>query len=879
MASLDPRQLGPYERISYDLQRVNGPLKEQQVSSMSEDVILTAYALIPSENPWWTAQNPSLKERAIHVLKNRAEQSASCQKASQLFLENSLNLSALLERLEEAIRSENLPLLCYLADRSKSLPIAARLWLTGPDDSGATLLHLAAAKDYQAFNLVVQIIPPRWRRQFMKQKNQEGMTPIELIPIELLRRPLIWSHDQTVRTAIATRLVRLDPGYLASVFSSFHIESAETRFWFAEYLLHKDPGALAQHIHKMRIEDEAPRLSWARLLLSRAPVALASCIQNFQIRDEGQRFELAKALTVTSYEQVILSIANFSLTEEHQFVIAKACLNAIEGDNDHLSLVNFDFRVGSTVFKEKFGELFVTLLNKAPLTAYALAEHLHLDQVTYALSILETWDEEKAVSLLVPLFDQSKEAMGLLQELMKKDERTRQNSLKSLVKFAVGLQLAPDLDLIWDRLEGLDGPLNKILKIHHPLLQDQLIVYLTLFLLGERSINPLASEPFHRQIFMILSELMEFPPSHEEPIIQLFQGAGMSLRNQQTRNPLLALFIVFLNHPKIDRRYAGELIFHIFQDKSRLMQRMTDIRNFITILGDDAFNQTRQKGMEIDFRALLLRELKEMLVPYPNLAKIPTLMFEAFASSRMPEAMGVYLLQLLSLPEYDRLPALESFQVFIESLSVGKFQEVRYHASENLHMRFLEKHSPLLFLNWQKPVREEVDLNSHRFILTKTDEPLELSLFGNETDNCLAVEKDPQNTRGLLGVLLNGGSFVIMKSRTDEAEEKTPMSAGMKASLLFFPPKDQWVMLIEPVYPLGSDSKTKHLLEQFMAKQAKQLGVICVKQVENIPDSCLEGELESFGGVAAEYVDSIGGISEDGIYKVKGPFLEVKLDQ
>ena len=81
------------------------------------------------------------------------------------------------------------------------------------------------------------------------------------------------------------------------------------------------------------------------------------------------------------------------------------------------------------------------------------------------------------------------------------------------------------------------------------------------------------------------------------------------------------------------------------------------------------------------------------------------------------------------------------------------------------------------------------------------------------------------------------------------------------------------VLYLESIYPDTLDDAYKEELKTYAREYATELGCPLVSATEGDYDLPFEGEIQSFGGRAAEYVDAIRKISEDGIYSIKGTYL------
>lgn len=259
---------------------------------------------------------------------------------------------------------------------------------------------------------------------------------------------------------------------------------------------------------------------------------------------------------------------------------------------------------------------------------------------------------------------------------------------------------------------------------------------------------------------------------------------------------------------------------------------------------------------------LLFPKLLKILIP--DVKEIPHFLVkfsEKFKGNAL-SGLVTYASRLNSLPPQDRSKALKFLTQYVDSVLDDTFENNRYDEKLSPHLEAVFKKIPDLKDKWRlKPKPEEEKKLPGGFTAANTDDYADLLLCGSVPGSCQRVDGDPDKNKALLSYLLDG------KTRLFQIKDDKGVMVARTIVRILLDEKDEPVLFQEGIYAQHKlDPTLITALNDFVKEEARRLGLAHFESSLNF-----KAKLQSKGTISPwEYVDSAGGIKDEGIYEILG---------
>ena len=275
----------------------------------------------------------------------------------------------------------------------------------------------------------------------------------------------------------------------------------------------------------------------------------------------------------------------------------------------------------------------------------------------------------------------------------------------------------------------------------------------------------------------------------------------------------------------------------------------------------------------LDFTAILEEAFKRKIPLLTYQEGFAEKLMTTFQSSRKPAAIFEYVATLEKLTEPTlRSAAQKALSEFIISVLNGTFETDRIALADNPHLKALHEHQPAIFKKWtERHPSKKIEIKENPVRIFTSVDPYDILNCGTEImGSCQNINGNPSLNRGVLGYLLNGHQMITLKADNPNLDKEPIIGRSMLRLALL---KDNSpVLFLEKIYPKTLDESYKLELKTYAQEYAKALGCPLVSKEEGDMSRKFNAPILSLGGRAAEYVDAISGISEDGIYMIEEAF-------
>ncbi len=197
--------------------------------------------------------------------------------------------------------------------------------------------------------------------------------------------------------------------------------------------------------------------------------------------------------------------------------------------------------------------------------------------------------------------------------------------------------------------------------------------------------------------------------------------------------------------------------------------------------------------------------------------------------SQNPLAPLVYWNKLSTLPEIDKIQALEGLKMLMDQAFDGTFQKERYALKDSPHLQLIFATRPELLELWKTglsfPLEElvkDLDPSIKGWTCEDSDKLEDLFFMGHVTESCQRTSGDPTITKGLLGIMNGKTRLLCIK----DANKKVVGRAVIR--ILMDSINNKPIILLEPIYnshPPGSAMRgvIRDALVELGQKKSEQL--------------------------------------------------------
>lgn len=675
------------------------------------------------------------------------------------------------------------------------------------------------------------------------------------------------------------------PKKTASEFSRFDIREESVRLKFAHFFVQKKISVSIAEFYITDIEERMKVLEELR----QNSIPVGRTIKDFGVVDEKIRIEIAladvKQLDITHILELYEIKDESALTQ-----ISRECIQRYASNSKPLDWIStlplskkriFELQIfylkyipnqysnDNIKFDTPLYEKYREWILKAPI-AKTLEGAENIKEFSSVLShYIDSKQETVREDLKVGSKDRSftfekNEQLNQISKLLKKVEQEKSFQVKyellSWLAFTV---------MSLETVEKFDSklPLEEIFDLRDTQKRYQCLsslienVLLPNKLQSYQEISPNTHMKLPALLLIELKGAKKF-----DRLFNLLKKERNLLRDGATLKQALQAFDVVIRDALLTADEKVEVLLATFESKNKeeIKKNMLSIQSIYLLNKEEEL-----KAASFEFHGKNLDSImKKMVDTLPFQGQHENLLQsyqETFGSCRQSNALHVYSGMLKEIRnDEEREQAVSAFSVYLDSVLDGSFKDKRY---ETPHLQKAFNLQDSLKKDWIKgaeSVSKDEKLKDLKFV--DTDDYWDLLMCGTEVaDSCQHVSATTGFNIGLLAYLLDGKNRLIaIKNKEGKVIARSTLR------LLIDNKTNKPALMMERVYPNNSNFSSS--LEQFAKRRAADLNLDLFTLGVNKVD------LESLGGNLApkEYVDSVEGLCDNGIFQIKSAKLVQK---